>query len=520
LVGCVLAVLAVPAGYALGLLGGTASVGMAAPGAAWRVDKPSGPVPRGGCVTADCHGNIKAKLFLHGPVAADLCDACHEVASASEHTFRMPKTGGGLCNSCHELSTYGPVTHAPIVEGDCEVCHDPHGGQDWSMLRGDSVAENCITCHEDVVARMPVVHGPVAAGSCTACHRPHSAAHPALLTHAREDLCVHCHTDCGPDGPGHNHPLRGEVTLRNQALLASGGVLGSADNEILCQTCHLPHASDWDHLLPLPANDDSLCLACHEARTPNQWMADAGHREAETYRFGTHEMRQAAAAIGTRIGQDDKLICLSCHRLHRAPSEDGLLAETLQDSRICLRCHPDYGHVEESPHDLRLSAPKALNQREQTAVQSGPCGACHGFHRFNARIEPRPEDASGLCTGCHSAQSPDVHTPERIVHPALLLWNRTAPGEPGYLPVLSAEGTVRPGGFIACLTCHNPHGRRDVLCDDEDADGGQLSPAARQAARPMVRPYDAPNLCSTCHGFEGLWRYRYFHDEQKRIGPR
>jgi hypothetical protein len=34
---------------------------------------------------------------------------------------------------------------------------------------------------------------------------------------------------------------------------------------------------------------------------------------------------------------------------------------------------------------------------------------------------------------------------------------------------------------------------------------------------PMVRPYVAPNVCSSCHGFDGLRRYLYFHDPQLRV---
>ncbi len=40
-----------------------------------------------------------------------------------------------------------------------------------------------------------------------------------------------------------------------------------------------------------------------------------------------------------------------------------------------------------------------------------------------------------------------------------------------------------------------------------------------RAAKPMLRPYAAPNLCSGCHGFDGLRRYLYFHDPRRRAAP-
>ena len=33
---------------------------------------------------------------------------------------------------------------------------------------------------------------------------------------------------------------------------------------------------------------------------------------------------------------------------------------------------------------------------------------------------------------------------------------------------------------------------------------------------PMIRQYVVPNLCSTCHGFDGLRRFLYYHNPEKR----
>jgi hypothetical protein len=84
------------------------------------------------------------------------------------------------------------------------------------------------------------------------------------------------------------------------------------------------------------------------------------------------------------------------------------------------------------------------------------------------------------------------------------------------MPLFDEQGQEVPIGRIACQTCHIPHGREDViaLTDPEDLDVEEL-----RALNPLVRSYQTPNLCSSCHGVEGLSHFLYYHWPEKRTAP-
>ena len=72
--------------------------------AAAPTSRPTTAIEAKDCVTSDCHANIKAGRVVHGPVAVDACDACHELTDASKHTFKVWREKAELCTYCHEFS--------------------------------------------------------------------------------------------------------------------------------------------------------------------------------------------------------------------------------------------------------------------------------------------------------------------------------------------------------------------------------------------------------------------------------
>ena len=69
--------------------------------------RPTTAVEAKHCVTSDCHANIRASRVVHGPVAVDACDACHELTDAAKHTFKASRDKAELCTYCHEFSVQG-----------------------------------------------------------------------------------------------------------------------------------------------------------------------------------------------------------------------------------------------------------------------------------------------------------------------------------------------------------------------------------------------------------------------------
>jgi predicted CXXCH cytochrome family protein len=105
--------------------------------------------------------------------------------------------------------------HLPYQEKRCDDCHDK--GSRSGLVR--PLQELCLGCHLDFI-QGAYVHGPVAVNDCLACHEPHSASQPALLKHARNELCSTCH---------------------QEARLAAKMHTQVAKNNMGCLDCHNPH---------------------------------------------------------------------------------------------------------------------------------------------------------------------------------------------------------------------------------------------------------------------------------------
>jgi hypothetical protein len=68
--------------------------------------------------------------------------------------------------------------------------------------------------------------------------------------------------------------------------------------------------------------------------------------------------------------------------------------------------------------------------------------------------------------------------------------------------------------------CHLPHGNKNAIAVPILAAGMNLSLEQlidlRGAAKPMMRPGVAHDLCSTCHGGDADRVFLYYHHPQKR----
>ena len=274
----------------------------------------------------------------------------------------------------------------------------------------------------------------------------------------------------------------------------------------MCLACHQPHKDDPKHELwtvaPVPTDEpaDGICLACHSNA---DWAGDEA-------------VLKPGATLHPEIG------CTTCHNPHGGP--DGprhllLSGQPTDPTPVCADCHEQAETIIASLHSQRTL-------RRYGGLGSA-CGPCHVMHAKEVgSVEPLragPQPAGHLppgaerCLGCHGAKGKAIRiTP--VNHPDLALRNFNEPDEAGFLPLVNEQGAIDPNGKIGCITCHMPHGRFPDLGLPE-IDPEQISEGQLHAMRPMLRPYIAPNLCSRCHGFEGIFRYLYFHDPQKRAQP-
>ena len=179
-------------------------------------------------VCLDCHEEIlelvEDAAVKHGPIeSGKACMNCHSPHMSVEGKLLL-KASMPLCVSCHDKTiksgdrTIANIAaavaagnpHGPILEGNCVECHDPHGGENASLLAGAFPAgfyaaydeeryALCFECHEveafeeeetdegtnfrngEQNLHFLHVNRDVKGRSCRACHDPHGGKHAAHI---------------------------------------------------------------------------------------------------------------------------------------------------------------------------------------------------------------------------------------------------------------------------------------------------------------------------------------------------
>lgn len=317
---------------------------------------------RGKCGDAGCHAEYAERSVVHGPVAQEACDGCHEPVEGKVHRFTFVEKGADLCFECHDEHE-GRVTHKPVANGQCERCHDPHGSKTRGLLTADSLNELCLECHDELLEEMSFLHGPVAVGACTVCHDAHSSDHDHLLSSGDRDLCVRCHTG-----------LSSRITAKSvvHAPVKEG-----------CVSCHNPHGADNKMMLPSVAPD--LCVDCHD--DIGDTMDDA---------VVTHDALTSGKS------------CVGCHDPH-ASDRERLLVKPPMD--LCLSCH-DRELTNGEGTIKNVASLLRDNPSHHGPITQKNCSGCHQVHggeNYRLLIEPYPagfyapfeKERYALCFECH-----------------------------------------------------------------------------------------------------------------------
>ena len=337
-----------------------------APGEQIQVERPTGPVDT--CVTTECHTKEMAGRVLHGPNAQKQCDACHVDDDVTKHTYRLivPKTE--LCSYCHTQSERS-VVHKPVTDKECDKCHDPHGSDYRLQLLGDPSGSLCFPCHkpEEYGGVQKVDEEVVAVGRCDVCHESHSTWLPRLLSKEVQQLCLSCHEDLRARmeliGRSHAPVMQGQCLdchdahttehpgqLRKDApelcylchdhdnirtlIETSPVVHGALKRKESCHACHVGHGSVLPNLLPKP--ERSLCLSCH-----NEPLRAEDGRLLPDLAFLLKEFPRHHGPI--RDGE-----CTPCHASHasarrnRLPKEypeEFYAAFEVKAYALCFECH-------------------------------------------------------------------------------------------------------------------------------------------------------------------------------------
>jgi predicted CXXCH cytochrome family protein len=359
----------------------------------------------------------------------------------------------------------------------------------------EAKSETCLGCHdgsmEDSRRRVWLDHGhklgveppsdmnvpeklPLKDGKidCRTCHTAHQTpagsktetlANVVLLRvpNDKSQLCQMCHTDKNKGPEEGTHPIKGMPEPIPAVLIEAGAEAHHGQKDIYCQVCHTPHGSKEDHLLVMGVRNNNLCLTCHETLRPGMWHAQRPGVHPDRPEIHSSKQMAAIETMGTRLGDENRLICLSCHKMHDGKSGRFMLAMTLKDSQFCIQCHEDQNILLESKHDISKLTFAVQNRLGFTTEQAGPCSACHMFHNLALEPNPSKQDPEGVCTSCHRKEGVAHHTGQKIgdlakSHAMNIPVPTMTPAES--LPLFASQSESTPQSVMTCQTCHDPHG--------------------------------------------------------------
>jgi len=320
------------------------------------------------CITSNCHSTMNKVKYVHGPVAAGECAECHGTSkdhpgNPKKYKFEKIKNLSAKCYNCHDKFAQKKYTHAPIQDGECMACHNPHGSNNKFQL-AEKGAKVCFNCHDDGIIGGNFVHGPAAVGGCIACHEPHTSDNEKNLRAKGSELCYMCHIE--------------KAEAINKAAFVHSPVAKS------CTGCHNPHSGPKEFFLQ--TDSPALCLGCHKDKKEQLSKITVKHGALES----------------------DKS-CLNCHDAHIAQVAKNLLMEPMD---LCLSCHDrEYKRKDDRPvPDMKELL--AENKDHHGPIKQKDCSGCHDPHGSNEfRIlryyyPPtfyKPFDITNyaLCFSCH-----------------------------------------------------------------------------------------------------------------------
>ncbi len=279
-----------------------------------------GMAQNGTATCTECHQDQVKKDYVHGPSATD-CMACHE-SNGQEHPatgnagFTLKAEGKDLCFSCHtDVSAQLDLKykHAPVKQGDCVGCHDPHSSDSPKMV-ADTSPTLCFLCHEDkqkAQTEAAVVHkASFEEGACSSCHTPHSSKLKRLLTKESKELCLDCHNK--------RIKREDETIIENMAKHLEENEFNHKALKKRCSGCHDPHSGSRQFMLKgnFPENtyvqgieeNFELCFNCHDSDLLNLEKTDM----STMFREGERNLHYV------HVNQEKGRKCTLCHDVHAA----------------------------------------------------------------------------------------------------------------------------------------------------------------------------------------------------------
>ena len=346
---------------------------------------------------------------------------------------------------------------------------------------------------------------------CGTCHSAHGVdwddKESTIFMRVRDvdgELCMACHENKTKGPESGSHPILKKVHHKPEKLVKAGAKFGKKD-EVVCQSCHKPHAAPEKKLLRIKNSKSELCGQCHDDRY-GETMADAARLKTHPVNVKPVNAHISKSLLknGSKHGANGEVICQSCHRPHDAKSKQGLLVKKNDHGLLCQSCHQDKKTVLNSKHDMNLVDEDSQNSREEKVKDAGACSACHVPHKGSGpkmwarSVDKNQEPMAALCLSCHSEKGlAEKHTVGEFSHPVGVDVKNI--GHKVSLPTFSTDGLKWKDvlkGKVSCASCHDPH-QWDANDKHHKAKPGDKGSNKNRFLR--VANGASAELCKTCH---------------------
>lgn len=484
---------------------------------------------------------------------AGVCSACHLPHKEARKKGEGEDFTTQLCMSCHskgniaEKSIPADVTHPLNIkpfekkEGNDFIVtlHTRNGKLTLPLFNRRGVQDKdgkltCATCHDPHRWRADSTEGEIRK-EVTGDRRT------SFLRKASPDICGECHYDKFYVRNS-KHDL-GKVAPEEENILEQTPAKSG-----ICGTCHIAHGAQEYYLWAREESNEgehtaeNICVDCHNDSAVGKDKTVDIHSHPVNIDPSEKRIKTSLPLFDKdgRVSKDGVMSCPTCHDPHRwdplkiisdnhykdeGNSQNSFLRqENSPAPKLCENCHEDKTFIEQTDHDLLVTAPEYKNIINQTPAESGTCGVCHLVHNSENKIKLWAQGFSKgesimdkMCNYCHSKDgSAKDKIPVIDSHPdGQLITNvgRDVKGTPDYFPLFDEKtGEYSSVGNISCPSCHEVHKwhpRFDVKGKGVNTEG--------TANDSFLRAQTYNLMCIDCHGLDALFRFKYYHDPNERV---